>query len=89
MIGDVISYFWAALIEVANTGENAASDSFVSNFSGATFRLPTNWWASCFEITWILLIGLGPIRSDNCLQPERRRAPSYGILLELSLILDT
>ena len=29
------------------TVQNAASDGFVSNFSGAAFCLPTSWWASC------------------------------------------
>ena len=37
---DDISYFWSAFIEVENMAENAVSDGFVSNFSGAAFFLP-------------------------------------------------
>ena len=37
---DVTSYFQSAFIEVRKTAENAASDGFGSNFSGAAFCLP-------------------------------------------------
>ena len=37
---DVTSYFRSAFIEVRKTVENAASDGFGSNVSGAAFCLP-------------------------------------------------
>ena len=37
---DVTSYFRSAFMEVRETAENAASDGFGSNFSGAAFYLP-------------------------------------------------
>ena len=43
---DIISCFRSPFIEVRKTTENASSDSFGSNFSGAPFCLVriTNWW---------------------------------------------
>ena len=40
---DTTSYFRMAFIGVRQTAENAPSDGFVSNFSGAAFCLPINW----------------------------------------------
>ena len=37
---DVASYFQSAFIDVRKTAENAASDDFASNFSGAAFCQP-------------------------------------------------
>ena len=37
---DITSYFRSAFIEVGKPAENAASDDFGSNFSGAAFCLP-------------------------------------------------
>ena len=37
---DVTRYYRSAFIEVRQTAENAASDGFGSNFSGAAFCLP-------------------------------------------------
>ena len=44
---DVTSYLRSAFIKVRKTAENATSDVFESNFSGAAFACPANWLTSC------------------------------------------
>ena len=45
--GYYVTNYFRSEVTAKKTVENAASDGFGSNLSGAVFCLPTNWWASC------------------------------------------
>ena len=65
---DVTNYFRPAFAEVRKTAENAASDSFGSNFSGAAFCLPQ-------QLVSLLL--LGKTRRCRCRHSQQSEAVVY------------
>ena len=54
---DVTSYFRLAFIKVRKTVDNAASDGFRSNFSGAAFCLPHQLVGILLFVVAVVLMG--------------------------------